>query len=208
MYQAELKVLEFINLLASKEPAPGGGAAAALAGALGSALACMVCSLTRGKEAYAAHQELAAQAQDKALDLTASFLDLMDRDADAFWGISAAYKLPKGTPEEKQARTAAIQRELKACTEPPMAMMELAAETLELTASLLGKSNRSAVSDLGVSALALGAAIRSAWLNVLINIGGMQDKELAGAYRARGEALLERALPLAEQIYQEVAAAL
>ena len=72
MYQAELKILEFIDLLASKEPAPGGGAAAALAGALGSALACMVCSLTRGKEAYAAHQELAAQAQDKAKELEVS----------------------------------------------------------------------------------------------------------------------------------------
>lgn len=204
----DLKILEFTDLLASKEPAPGGGAAAALEGALGAALACMVCSLTRGKEAYAAHQALVEATQDQVLDLTAGFLDLMDRDAQAFWGISGAYKLPKGTPEEQEARSAAIQEELKNCVEPPLAMMELGAQALELTAALVGKSNRGAVSDLGVSALALGAAIRGAWLNVLINLSSMRDQALAGELREQGEALLERALPLAEQIYQDVVRAL
>ena len=101
-------------------------------------------------------------------------------------------------------KLAAIQRELKACTEPPMEMMELAAETLELTASILGKSNDSAASDLGVSALSLRAAIQGAWLNVLINIGSLKNKELAEDYRKKGEALLAKALPLADQIYDTV----
>lgn len=205
---SELKILEFTDLLGSKEPAPGGGAAAALGGALGTALSCMVCSLTRGKEAYAAHQELVETAQDQLLDLTARFLDLMDQDAQAFRGISAAYKLPKDTPAEQKARSAAIQEELKNCVQPPLDMMELGARALELTAALVGKSNRGAVSDLGVSALALGAAIRSAWLNVLINLSSMRDQALAGELRERGEALLERSLPLAEQIYQDVVRAL
>lgn len=204
MYLCKLETLAFVDLLASKEPAPGGGSAAALEGALGTALAAMVCSLTVGKERYAAHQELAAQAKDRALDLTAAYLDLMDRDTEAFNAVSAAFKLPKATEEEKAARTAAIQEGLKGCTRPPFQMMELAVEALELTASLLGKSNESAASDLGVSALSLRAAVQGAWLNVLINIGSMKDRELAEDHRQKGEALLARALPLADRIYEEV----
>ncbi|MCI9157389.1 MAG: cyclodeaminase/cyclohydrolase family protein [Lawsonibacter sp.] len=204
MYLCKLETLAFVDLLASKEPAPGGGSAAALEGALGTALAAMVCSLTVGKERYAAHQELASQAKDRALDLTAAYLDLMDRDTEAFNAVSAAFKLPKTAEEEKAARTAAIQEGLKGCTKPPFQMMELAVEALELTASLLGKSNESAASDLGVSALSLRAAVQGAWLNVLINIGSMKDRELAEDYRRKGEALLARALPLADRIYEEV----
>ena len=83
-------------------------------------------------------------------------------------------------------------------------MMELAVEALELTASVLGRSNDSAASDLGVSALSLRSAIQGAWLNVLINIGSLKNKELAEDYRAKGEALLGRALPLADEIYNTV----
>ena len=90
------------------------------------------------------------------------------------------------------------------CTATPFEMMELAVETLELTDSILGKSNDSAASDLGVSALSLRAAIQGAWLNVLINIGSLKNKELAEDYRKKGEALLERALPVADRIYQTV----
>ena len=142
--------------------------------------------------------------RSRALDLTAAYLDLMDRDTEAFNAVSAAFKLPKTAEEEKAARTAAIQEGLKGCTKPPFQMMELAVEALELTASLLGKSNESAASDLGVSALSLRAAVQGAWLNVLINIGSMKDRELAEDYRRKGEALLARALPLADRIYEEV----
>ena len=128
----------------------------------------------------------------------------MDRDTEAFNVVSAAFGMPKATDGEKAARSAAIQEGLKGCTKTPFEMMELAAETLELTASILGKSNDSAASDLGVSALSLRAAIQGAWLNVLINIGSLKNKELAEDYRAKGEALLAKALPLADQIYDTV----
>lgn len=201
---AELQTAEFVDLLASDAPAPGGGSAAALEGALGAALTAMVCGLTVGKKKYADYQELAAEAQKKAEDLKARFVDVMDRDTEAFNVVSAAFGLPKATDEEKAARSAAIQAGLQGCTKTPFEMMELAVETLELTASILGKSNDSAASDLGVSALSLRAAIQGAWLNVLINIGSLKDKELAEDYRVRGEALLTKALPLADQIYQTV----
>lgn len=204
MKLAELKTAEFVDLLASDAPAPGGGSAAALEGALGAALTAMVCGLTVGKKKYAEFEELAQSAQAKALDLKARFVDVIDRDTEAFNVVSAAFGMPKATDEEKAARSAAIQKGLEGCTKTPFEMMELAVETLELTASILGKSNDSAASDLGVSALSLRAAIQGAWLNVLINIGSLKNKELAEDYRAKGEALLAKALPLADQIYDAV----
>ena len=208
MKLAELKTAEFVDLLASDAPAPGGGSAAALEGALGAALTAMVCGLTVGKKKYAEFQELTEEAQKKATDLKARFVDVMDRDTEAFNVVSAAFGMPKATDEEKAARSAAIQEGLKGCTKTPFEMMELAVETLELTASILGKSNDSAASDLGVSALSLRAAIQGAWLNVLINIGSLKNKELAEDYRAKGEALLAKALPLADQIYDTVVKAM
>lgn len=204
MKLAELKTAEFVDLLASDAPAPGGGSAAALEGALGAALTAMVCGLTVGKKKYAEFQELAESAQAKATDLKARFVDVMDRDTEAFNVVSAAFGMPKETDEEKAARSAAIQKGLEGCTKTPFEMMELAVETLELTASILGKSNDSAASDLGVSALSLRAAIQGAWLNVLINIGSLKNKELAEDYRAKGETLLAKALPLADQIFDTV----
>ena len=204
MKLAELKTAEFVDLLASDAPAPGGGSAAALEGALGAALTAMVCGLTVGKKKYAEFQELAESAQAKATDLKARFVDVMDRDTEAFNVVSAAFGMPKETDEEKAARSAAIQKGLEGCTKTPFEMMELAVETLELTASILGKINDSAASDLGVSALSLRAAIQGAWLNVLINIGSLKDTALAEDYRKKGEALLAQALPLADQIYDAV----
>ena len=208
MKLAELKTAGFVDLLASDAPAPGGGSAAALEGALGAALTAMVCGLTVGKKKYAEFQELAEEAQKKATDLKARFVDVMDRDTEAFNVVSAAFGMPKETDEEKAARSAAIQKGLEGCTKTPFEMMELAVETLELTASILGKSNDSAASDLGVSALSLRAAVQGAWLNVLINIGSLKNKELAADYQAKGEALLAKALPLADQIYDTVVKAM
>ncbi|MEA4933184.1 MAG: cyclodeaminase/cyclohydrolase family protein [Lawsonibacter sp.] len=204
MKLADLQVSAFADLLSSDAPAPGGGSAAALEGALGAALTAMVCGLTVGKKKYAEYQDLAVESQKKAEELKAHFVDVMDRDTEAFNVVSAAFGMPKGTDEEKAIRSGAIQNGLKGCTKTPFEMMELAVETLELTASILGKSNDSAASDLGVSALSLRAAIQGAWLNVLINIGSLKDQDLAADYRKKGEALLKRALPLADQIYETV----
>lgn len=207
MKLADMQVTQFCDVLASDAPAPGGGSTAALEGALGAALTAMVCGLTtvgKSREKYAEYQEFVLASQKKALDLKARFMDVMDRDTEAFNVVSAAFGMPKATDEEKAARSAAIQKGLEGCTRTPFEMMELAAETLELTAELLGKTNDSAASDLGVSALSMPAAIQGAWLNVLINIGSLKNKELAEDYRKKGEALLAKALPLADQIYQNV----
>jgi len=208
MKLVEMKVNEFVDLMASDEPAPGGGSAAALEGALGAALTAMVCALTVGKKKYADVQELAIESQKKGNELKAQFVDVIDRDTEAFNAVSAVFAMPKDTDEEKAARKAAMQEALKGCTKTPFEMMELATETLELTASLLGKTNDSAASDLGVSALSLRAAIQGAWLNVLINIGSLKNKDLAEDYRKKGEAMLAKALPLADKIYAAVESSL
>ena len=204
MKLAEMTVTQFADVLASDAPAPGGGSTAALAGALGAALTAMVCRLTEGRKKYEEYQDHILEVKEKATALQAKFIDVMDRDTEAFMVISNAYGMPKATDEEKAARSAAIQKGLEGCTATPFEMMEIALETLELTDSILGKSNDSAASDLGVSALSLRAAVQGAWLNVLINIGSLKNKELAEDYRVKGEALLAKALPLADKIYAEV----
>ena len=204
MKLAEMQVTEFVNLMASDAPAPGGGSAAALEGALGAALTAMVCALTVGKKKYADVQELAVESQKKAEELKARFVDVMDRDTEAFNAVSAVFAMPKDTDEQKAARKAAMQEALKGCTKTPFEMMQLACETLELTRSLVGRLNASAASDLGCSALSLRAAIQGAWLNVLINISGIADEAFAAEYRANGQALLDKALPLADEIYEEI----
>lgn len=200
----KLEVTAFADLLASDAPAPGGGSTAALEGALGAALTAMVCGLTAGKAKYAASQELVESVREKCAALQVRFLDVMDRDTEAFNAVAAAFALPKGTEEEKAARSATIQAALRGCIDTPMEMMELAAETLERTESLLGRFNDSAASDLGVAALSLRSAIQGAWLNVRINISSIKDQDLAERSRERGEALLAKALPAADRIYNAV----
>ena len=204
MKLAEMTVTQFADVLASDAPAPGGGSTAALAGALGAALPAMVCRLTEGRKKYEEFQDYILEVKEKATRLQAQFIDVMDRDTEAFMVISNAYGMPKATDEEKAARSAAIQAGLVKSTETPMEMMELAAETIALTESLLGKFNTASASDLGVGALTLRTAVQGAWLNVLINIGSLKDKELAETYRAKGQALVDQVVAAADRVYETV----
>ena len=204
MNLAERQISDFCRLLASDAPAPGGGAAAGVSGALGAGLSGMVCSLTRGKAKYADSQDLVRESGEKLEQLRVGFFRGMDWDAEAFYAVSRAYKLPKETPDQQADRAVEIQKGLQGCTQPPFEMMKLAVEGLELTEGLLGRSNRTAVSDLGVGALHLKTALQSSWLNVVINIGSMEDRELADYYRTEGEALLARGISLADRIYETV----
>lgn len=204
MKLADQTVTSFVDLMASDAPAPGGGSAAALEGALGAALTAMVCALTQGKKKYAEYAELTADVGEKARMLKEQYVDVIDRDTEAFNAVSAVFAMPRDTDEQKDVRSAAMQEALKGCTKTPFEMMELAVKALELTDSVVGRSNASAASDLGCAALSLKAAIQGAWLNVLINIGGLKDQAFADQYRAQGERLLQKALPLADSIYAKV----
>lgn len=204
MELSELTVRSFANLLGSDAPAPGGGSAAALAGSLGAALSAMVSALTLGRKKYAETQDLAREGFDRASALKEDFLAAMERDTEVFNTFSAAMSLPKETPDEKAARSAAMQAALALCIESPLHMMELSFEAMKLTENLLGKTNANALSDLGVAALMLGAAVKGAWLNVLINIGSLKDKAAASAYRLKGEKLLNNTISLSQIVYERV----
>ena len=205
MKLCDMTVTDFVNTVASDAPAPGGGSVAALAGSIGAALTAMVGNLTQGRKKYAEYAEFAAQVEQKGNELKARLLDVMDRDTDAFMLVSDAFSMPKATDEEKAARSAAIQAGLKACTKTPMEMMELCAETVRLAADFCEHGfNDSSASDLGVAFLSLSTAIRGAWLNVLINISSLKDQAFAEEYRAKGEALLEKTLPLCDAGYEKI----
>lgn len=204
MKLTDMTLTKFTDVLASSAPAPGGGSAAALEGAIGAALTHMVAALTVGKKKYAEHDALMQELMAKAEAVQNTFVDVIERDTQAFNKVSAVFTMPKETDEEKAARAAAMQEALKASTMTPFEMMTCSLEALELTHSALGKSNVSAASDLGVAALSLKAAVQGAWLNILINIGGIKDEAFVQQYRSQGEAILAKALPMADEVYEAV----
>ena len=190
--------------LASDAPAPGGGSAAALAGAIGISLAGMVGALTEGRAKYAEYAEFVADLLAQAQSIQNEFLVLVDEDVAVFNAMSAAYKMPKDTADDKSSRTAAIQAALKNCTVTPYRMLGLCLGALELTARAIGKTNSNVTSDLGVAALCLKAAAQGAWLNILINLGSIRDVEFVAMYRDKSAAALDEAIKMADDIFEQV----
>lgn len=201
---SDLSVRSFTELLGSNAAAPGGGSAAAMAASLGAALAEMVSALTVTRSLYAEFHEEAQSGLEHSAALRTAFLAAMEGDTAAFNSLTAALNLPKQTEEESAFRAAAVQDALILCIESPVHIMELSLEAVQLVEGMLGKTNMAAVSDLGVAALMLGAAVQSAWLNVLINLGSLKDKTRAEAYRVRGAELLRDTLAHSGAVYDRV----
>lgn len=208
MELTKMTVSDYIDLLNSEAPAPGGGSASALCGAQGAALVSMVAGLTIGKKKYESDQELCIDVARKASDLKDALLMQVDKDTEAFNLVSAAFKLPKETDEQKAARSKAIADATLVATEVPYETMKLCLETLQYTKALIGHSNTNAASDLGVSALDLIACMKGAWLNVLINLGGLANKPQADKFRSEGEKMVAAAEKEADEIYKATLAIL
>lgn len=204
MKLTDMQVKEFIDVLASDAPAPGGGSAAALAGAMGAGLGKMVASLTIGKPKYAEYEEKAKEIFERGGELSKQLVVAIDRDTESFDGVSAVFAMPKNTDEEKAVRKEAMQKALKEATLVPYHTMELCLESLKVVEMGVGCTNSSAASDLGVASLNLKAAVQGAWLNVLINLAGIRDEAFVNEYRTKGEQILEQALPLADKIYTDI----
>ena len=169
------KIGEWLTELASEASAPGGGAAAALNAAVGAALISMVCNLTIGRPRYAEHDETNKDALEAAEALRGIALLLAEEDEAAFTKVTDAYKLPRGTDEEKAARTAAIQASLVDAASVPMRTAGLAAEVIALAVKIEPTSNTNLISDVAVAAASARAALDSAALNVQINLAAMND---------------------------------
>ncbi|MCS6801723.1 MAG: cyclodeaminase/cyclohydrolase family protein [Chloroflexota bacterium] len=203
---ADQPIRQFLEALASDSPTPGGGGAAALCGALGAALVAMTANLTVGRKNYqdvdAEMRALAARADALREQLTA----LIDADAAAFDQVSAAYKLPRATDEEKQHRSDAIQRALKAASDPPLRMVEAARQVLELSVPAAQRGNSNVVSDAAVAAYLALAAMQSARLNVEINLRSIKDELFVRSSRERLAAAFAGAADLvatAERAFEE-----
>lgn len=178
---AKLPLDEFLAALASAEPTPGGGTAAAVSGAMGAALVEMVAALTLGKEKFADAHAAVRPVADAAAAARREMLALAREDAQAFEAVVAARRLPKNTEDEKAARAEAVSRSNRVATEVPMRTARAAARLLELLPELVAKGNPSAASDAGTAALLLEASTEGALLNVGINLSGVQDPAFVAA---------------------------
>jgi formiminotetrahydrofolate cyclodeaminase len=181
---------EYLDQLASAEPTPGGGAAAALSGAQAAALASMVARLTLGKADYTAVQTEIEDILPQIEQLRALFQQLMQQDSDAYATFSRALKLPRGTPEEKAARTRAVQAALGQAALVPLDVVECAATLLRLCQRIAEIGNVNLLSDIAVAAaLATAAGTGAAWM-VRVNLHSMKDLATVEALSSRlGEAL-------------------
>ena len=176
MKLVEQRVIDFVAATASKEPTPGGGAIAALTAATGAALAEMVANLTFGKKGYEAVQPEMEELQAKAEAIRKRMLELSQADADVFNIFMNALGLPKNTDEEKAARTAAIQQAYKDAAMVPFEIGELANQIFDLAELASRKGNQNLITDGIIAAINARAAVKSAFLNVRINISGIKDE--------------------------------
>ena len=201
----DMKTTEYLDVLKSDAPAPGGGSVSALAGAQGCALFMMVADLTTTREKYAENHQLCKEAKEKGTFLYEQLLAGVDADTDAFNLIADAFKMPKATDEEKAARRKAIDDGTLVATEVPFKNMKLAHEGLLIAKEMIGKSNPNAASDLGVAILNLTACIKGAWLNVKINLPGVKDEAKGKMYAEEGQKMYDEADAIASGLYEKIA---
>ena len=199
-----MRVKDFVAETASESPAPGGGSVSACMGALGAALATMVANLSSHKrgwdDRWKEFSDVAEQGQALVCELTA----LVDEDTAAFNRIMDALGLPKGTPEEKAARAAALEEATLYAASVPLKTMEASLKALPLALEMARKGNPASASDAGVAALAALAAVRGAHLNVRINAAGLTDRTAAEPLLSRAGEIAAEAAALESEVLAEV----
>lgn len=180
-----IPVGDYLDRLASGDPTPGGGSAAALAGSLAAALVSMVCNLTAGREKFAGVEQEVVAVRAEADAIRARLTNAIQADADAYGAVMSAYRLPRATDAERAQRSAARQAALHVAARVPMEIAEGCAEVLVLCDRAAGRTNPNAASDVTVAALLAGAAIEGGIANVQINVPLIEDPAYADELRAR-----------------------
>jgi formiminotetrahydrofolate cyclodeaminase len=171
----ERSIQGYLEELASSSATPGGGSAAALAGAMGAGLVSMVCRLTIGKKRYADVEDEMRGVLEEAEDWRTRLTELAEADTQAFDQVMGAYRLPKETHEEQTTRRAAIQAALRGATQIPLETAKASASVVKLASQVIAKINPNALSDAGAAVLLAEAGLRGAQLNVAINLAGIND---------------------------------
>lgn len=196
----DTSVWAFLDALASGAPTPGGGGAAAVTGAMGAALVSMVCNLTIGRKRYVEVEDEMRTVLDRSESLRAELQQLAEEDVEAFNRLSAAYKLPRITEADVAIRRDAIQMALRRATDVPLRIARAAAAIIPLCPPIAERGNQAAVSDVGVAVLVAHAAVRSALLNVEINLRTLEDSIYIQQVRAEVERITEGLAEEAERI--------
>lgn len=197
-------IQRFLDELSSGMPTPGGGSAAALAGALAAGLICMVSNLTIGKKNYQHIEPQMKEILTEAQACRGELLKLSDRDADAFEKVMLAYKLPEDTDAQTKKRKQALEEALMEATLVPYRVAEICAKLLEFSGVLAEKGNRSAVSDTGVAACLAEAALQGALLNVTVNLHLMENEGFKEEYSKKSAALAHEAKAKRDSVMAQV----
>jgi methenyltetrahydrofolate cyclohydrolase len=176
---------DYLHALASEHSTPGGGSAAALSGAMGAALASMVCRLTLGKEAYAGVRQEIEELLRRAENLRSRFQQLFQEDIEAYGRLSASYKLPRETSEERTVRGSAIQEQLVAAALVPLEVAERAAELVQCCQRIAEIGNAAVLSDVAIGAILASGAGEGAALLVRFNLRAMKNDELVAGLGKR-----------------------
>lgn len=197
-------VQDILQEVAAATPAPGGGSVAAIAGAGGAALLAMVCRLTIGKKKYEAVGAAMEEALARAESLQNRLAVLVTEDCDAFNEVMAALKQPKDAPEQAAERQASIEAATRRAIEVPWETMRTCIQALELAEWIVPNGNRNALSDGGVAVLMLAAGLEGAYLNVVINLGGIRDAAFVETCRRETTALREQASQIKQRVLEAV----
>lgn len=190
----------FADSLAAKEPVPGGGGAAAYAGALAAALCSMVGSYTVGKRRYAEVEDDVRRLMGEAEEVRGRLVALVDADAAAFEPLSRAYGIPRGEP----GRADVLEEATRGALEPPLVMMRECCRAVSLLEEMGEKGSRMLLSDVGVGALLARAALEAASLNVFVNTKALRDRAFADAVEAECDRMLAAYVPRAEALAELV----
>lgn len=200
----QIKCNEFIELLASKKPTPGGGGAAAFVGAIGMALGNMVGSLTVGKKKYALVEKDIIKLKGKADIIQNNLSLLVEADATAFEPLANAYGLPINTEKEIKEKAVIMENALHDACDVPLRIMKECCEAITILTEFAEKGSKIAISDAGCGAIICKAALQAASLNVFINTKLMRNREYAININAQAETMLDKYLAMADGIYDRV----
>ena len=195
---------DFAAKLASKEPVPGGGGVAALAGSLGAALASMVANYSIGKKKFlgmeAKHQEII----DKSCDLMNKLMALIDEDAENFAPLSKAYGMPSATEEEKAEKEKVLQQCVLVAASGPVKMVEYVYDAIKIQEELVDISTKIIISDVGCAVQMLKAALYSANLNVIVNMNSIKDEKYVAETSAKCNKMVAEGTQIADKVYNKV----
>ncbi|QSX08363.1 cyclodeaminase/cyclohydrolase family protein [Alkalibacter rhizosphaerae] len=208
MKMVEGSCTDFAVRLASKDAVPGGGGAAALVGAIGTALASMVVNLTLGKKKYAEYEEINKEIMAKAQKLQDDLLAMVDLDAENFLPLSKAYGLPKETEEQQKIKEETLEKCLIQACQVPVDIVKKSYEAILLHQELVDKGSKLAISDVGVGVQCLRAALISGWINVVININMIKSEDYVKQINEEVKPLVGKGTAIADEVYAQVEAML